>query len=329
MKVVRCDRELELPLVDQALRDWGHDLVLLPENVGEQELCLTVSDCELLLMCYTTINAQVIDAAPQLKGIVKYGVGIDAIDISTAHARGVEVVNIPAYAEETVAECAFSMLLALAKKLPALKRAMTDQGWVWPTSRWLGEDIAGKTLGIVGCGRIGTAMARMANAGFRANVVGFDPNKSSSELWAQGIEKCDDLRTMLSICDFVSLHLTLSESTRGLIGAAELAVMKSSAIVINTARGALVDENALLQALKEKRIAGVGLDVYSQEPLQQENHYLSELYGMDNVILLPHLAFYTAEAMHRLETETLDRCREIIEGRPVTILSSDPRLQKL
>ena len=166
MKIVRCDRELELPFVDQTLRDWGHDLVLLPEDVGEQALCSEVADCELLLMCYTPITARVIEAAPGLKGIVKYGVGIDAIDIPAAHAREIEVVNVPEYAEETVAEAAFAMLIALAKKLPSLQRAMKKEEWVWPTAHWLGSDIAGKTVGIVGCGKIGTSLARMAGAGF-------------------------------------------------------------------------------------------------------------------------------------------------------------------
>ena len=155
-----------------------------------------------------------------------------------------------------------------------------------------------------------------------------DPNKSSAELREIGIETYEDLHSMLAICDFVSLHVALGESTRGLIGAAELAAMKPTAMLINTARGALVDESALLDALKEKRIAGAGLDVYCREPLNQTEHPLAELYAMENVILLPHLAFYTTEAMHRLEAETLQRCQEIIEGHPVTIRSTDPRLQK-
>ena len=327
MKIIRCDRELETPHIDRTLRNWGHDLTLLPEGISEDELCVAMSDCELLLMCYTPITTRVIASAPRLRGIVKYGVGIDAIDIPAAHARGIAVVNIPTYAEETVAEGAFAMLIALAKKLTSLQRALGTQGWVWPTARWLGSDIAGKTVGIVGCGRIGSSMARMAGAGFRARVVGYDPNKSYREMQALGIEAYDNLHAMLAICDFVSLHVALSGSTRHLIGAAELAAMKPTAILINTARGALVDEIALLHALHEGTIAGAGLDVFSQEPLNQKSHPLRALYSMENVILMPHLTFYTAEAMDRLESETLARCKEIIEGRPVTIRSTDPRLQ--
>ena len=327
MKIIRCDCELETPCLDRTLRDWGHELTLIPESIDEDELCAAIAECELLLMCYTPITSRVIASAPRLRGIVKYGVGIDAIDIPAAHAHGIAVVNIPTYAEETVAEGAFAMLIALAKKLTSLQRALSIKDWVWPTARWLGSDIAGKTVGIVGCGKIGSSMARMAGAGFRARVVGYDPNKSSMELQALGIEACDDLHTMLAACDFVSIHVALSDSTRHLIGAAELAAMKPTAILINSARGALVDEEALLHALQGGSIAGAGLDVFSQEPLNRKDHPLRALYSLENVILMPHLAFYTAEAMDRLESETLERCKEIIEGRPVTIRSTDLRLQ--
>ena len=327
MKVVRFDREIETPRVDQTLRDWGHTLELLPEGVGEEELARALADCELLLMCYTPVTKRVLDLAPRLRGIVKYGVGIDAIDIPAAHARGVAVVNIPTYAEETVAEGAFAMLIALAKKLPALQNAMRRDGWVWPVSPWLASDLAGKTVGLVGCGKIGASMARMAGAGFRAEVIGYDPGKTPDELLARGIHPRGDLSTLLAESDFVSLHVALSDATRGLIGAAELAAMKPTAFLINSARGALVDEAALLGALKSGQIAGAGLDVFSQEPLNQADHPLGELYAMENVILSPHLTFFTAEAMDRLETETLERCQEVLEGRPVTIRSDDPRLR--
>ena len=158
-------------------------------------------------------------------------------------------------------------------------------------------------------------------------MIGYDPGKSPAELRSIGIEPFDNLHALLAASDFVSLHVALSDATRHLIGAAELAVMKPSAILINSARGALIDELALLRALKEGRLAGAGLDVFSQEPLDQTSHPLRELYAMENVILSPHLTFYTAEAMARLEAETLERCREILEGRPVTIRSTDPRLK--
>src|SRR3954465_14890789 len=174
-KAVRTDRELECPEIDAGLRAARGEIVLLPEGVSEDELVAAVRDCDLLLMCYTPVTARVIAGAPKLKGIVKYGVGIDAIDIPAAIARGIPVVNVPEYAEETVAEGAFALMIALAKKLMPIGREMASKGWAWPEPRWLGLDLAGRTLGLIGAGRIGRSMARMA-AGFRMRVVGYDPH---------------------------------------------------------------------------------------------------------------------------------------------------------
>ena len=217
-------------------------------------------------------------------------------------------------------------MIALAKKVVPVAREMADKGWAWPTPRWMGFDLAGRTLGLVGTGRIGRSMARMAN-GFRMRVVGYDPNVSSDTMKQSGIEKFDDLTAMLEVCDIVSVHMALNEKTRHLIGARQLAAMKPHALLINSARGALVDEAALVSALQEKRIGGAGLDVFSQEPLALSGHPMSALFKMDNVILSPHLTFYTEEAMARLEEETLERCFEILEGRPVLVKSHDPRLR--
>jgi D-3-phosphoglycerate dehydrogenase len=278
-------------------------------------------------MCYTPVTARAIGSAPRLRGIVKYGVGIDAIDIEAARARGVTVVNVPEYAEETVAEGAVALILALARRLKPLQRAMHEQGWAWPEARWLGLDLAGRTLGLVGLGRIGASVARIAGRGFRMRVLGYDPHAGAARFAESGVERCAALAALLAQSDFVSLHCVLNEETRGLIGARELAAMKPGAFLVNVSRGALVDEAALLRALEERRIAGAALDVYGREPLARAGHPLSALYAMDNVILQPHLAFYTAEAMQRLEEETLARSREILEGRPVLVKSLDPRLR--
>ncbi len=327
IKIVRTDRELECPHLDKALRENGYDLVLLPDDVDVEQLANETRDADLILMCYTPITAAIIDNAVKLKGIVKYGVGIDAIDIEAAKARRIPVVNIPEYAEETVAEGAFTLMIALAKKLLPLSGAMQREGWAWPEARWLGSDLADKTVGLVGTGRIGRSMARMAGAGFRARVLGYDPNVSAATMREYGIEKIDHLNAMLGECDFVSIHAVLNPGSDHLVGENELASMKSTAFIINVSRGAIIDEAALLAALKSGRIAGAGLDVYSQEPLAKSNHPMRELYAMDNVILMPHLTFYTAEAMQRLEQETLQRCNEILLGQPVSIKSRDPRLQ--
>ncbi|GAB0119929.1 C-terminal binding protein [Acidisoma sp. 7E03] len=327
MKAVRLDAELECPGIDAGLRARGVDLVTLPDGVDEDALTAAVAEADLLLMCYTPVTARVIAAAPHLRGIVKYGVGIDAIDIPAAMARGIPVVNVPDYAEETVAEGAFALLIALMKRLPAIGGRMQAQGWVWPETRWLGRDIAGATLGLVGFGRIGRSMARMAGQGFRARVLAFDPYADEATMSAAGVEKTPDLHAMLRRCDMVSIHCVLNDETRCLIDAEALACLSPSAVLVNVSRGAIIDESALVEAVVGGRLGGVALDVFSAEPLAREGHMMSPLYGRDDVILFPHMTFFTAEAMHRLTEETLARCDEILAGRPVTIRSADPRLQ--
>lgn len=327
LKIVRTDRELECPLIDKYFRDSGAELVLLPDDVSADKLVAQTQDADLLLMCYTPITERVFRNATRLKGVVKYGVGIDAIDFAAANVAKIPVVNIPEYAEETVAEGAFALMIALAKKLVPLQRTMRRDGWAWPENAWLGSDIAGKTVGLVGVGRISRSMARMAGAGFRARVIGYDPSGSREDMAAAGVEKVDDLHDMLAQCDFVSIHCVLKPETHHLIGEAELRCMKRTAFLINSSRGAIVDEAALLAALKENRIAGAGLDVFSQEPLSLNGHPLSELFEMDNVLLSPHLTFYTQEAMQRLEEEVVQRCTELLSGQPVLVKSRDSRLR--
>ena len=327
MKIVRTDCRLETPIIDRELLAAGHELILLKDGASEAEVIEAVRDAGLILMCYTPISRAVIEAAPNLRGIVKYGVGIDAIDIPCAIERGIPVVNIPEYGEETVAEGAFTLMIALAKKLPSLHAKMQKDAWAWPESPWLGTDIAGKTVGLVGLGKIGASMARMAGAGFRADVMAYSPHTEASRFEALGVRRADSLEELMRQSDFVSVHTVLNEETRGMIGAAELRVMKPSAFLINVSRGAIVDESALVRAVEEGWIAGVGLDVYSQEPLDQVDHPMKALFGRDNVILSPHLTFYTNDAMERLERETLERCFEVIERREVLVTSGDPRLR--
>ena len=207
-------------------------------------------------MCYTPITRRVIEGARQLKGIVKYGVGIDAIDLA-ARERGIPVVNVPEYAEETVAEGAFALMMALARKLKPLQRAMDLEGWVWPTGEWLGSDLAGKTVGLVGLGRIGSAFARMA-AAFRMRVLSYDPyvpTATHRNLHAMLAERLrlDPLRAERRDAPPDRRSRTAGD--------------EAGRFLINVSRGAIVDEPALLRNLQSGRLAGAALDVYSEEPL--------------------------------------------------------------
>ena len=324
-KVVRTDAELRMSRVDAKLRAAGARLVQLPDGVSEDILATEVADADLLLVCYSRVTAQVIDKATRLKAIIKYGVGIDSIDVVAARERGIPVVNVPRYAEETVAEGAFFLIMSLARRMKPLQRAMENSGWVWPEPTWLGNDLSGKTLGLIGMGRIGCGVARMATA-FRMRVLAYDPR------WAHvpkglAVQRCDDLDELLAQSNFVSIHCVLNDQTRHLMGAPQFDRMKPGAFLINVSRGEIVDEAALVDALQTGRIGGAALDVYGQEPLRREGHPLSPLYAMDNVLLWPHLSFYTHEAMQRLEDETLARCFEALEGQALSVHSTDPRLR--
>ena len=323
MKIVRTDAELQVLDLDDRLRADGHEVVLLSDGVSEDELVEALRDADILMMCYTPVTAHVLENAPNLCGILKYGVGIDAIDIPAAKAQGVTVVNIPEYAESTVAEGAFLLALALLKKLPALSKEMNKKGWAWPEKTWLGRDVAGLTFGIVGLGRIGQSFARMAGAGFGADVIAYDPLQLDTTFAKAGVERVASLEVLLDRADVVSLHTILNDETRNMIGGPEMARMKPTALLINVSRGGLVDEEALISALDQGQIAGAGLDVYSREPIDR-NH---PLHGRPNVILLPHLTFWTEDALKRLEDDCYARLQEMIEGRPVEIRSKDPRLQ--
>lgn len=242
-KVVRTDRELDLGGVDDALRAAGGEVVLLADGADEDQVRREVADADLLLMCYARITRRVIEGATRLRAIVKYGVGIDAIDIDAARERGIPVVNVPAYAEETVAEGAFALLMGLFKRFKPILGAMERTGWIWPERPWLAHDLAGKTLGLVGLGRIGRSMARMAGA-FRMRVLAVDPHLPASQ-WPEGVLRCGSLEEMLPACDAVSIHCVLNAETRHLVGAAELARMRPSAVLVNVSRGEIVDEAAL------------------------------------------------------------------------------------
>src|SRR5439155_12407311 len=188
--------ELTCPGIDEGLLARGVQLITLADGVTEDELAGEVSDADLLLMCYTPITSRVITEARRLKGIVKYGVGIDAIDLAAAMRRGIPVVNVPDYAEATVAEGAFALMIALARRLPAITAAVQRENWIWPEPRWLGQDLAGKTLALVGAGKIGRRMARMANAGFGMRVIAYDPYVEAGAMIEAETEKMEDLAAM-------------------------------------------------------------------------------------------------------------------------------------
>ena len=274
---------------------------------AEDVLVQEAADADFIYTCYAPISAAVIHAATNLRGIVKYGVGVDSIDLEAAADRGIPVVHAPDYGTETVADQAFALLIAVARQTPRVDRDLKSSGWLWPEKKYQGVDLSGKTLGIVGFGRIGRAMARRAS-GFGMRLLIYDPYVSPTE-HAESLEFVSFER-LIEQADFLSLHCVLTDETRGILGANALKQMKSTAIVVNVSRGPLIDEQALIHALERGEIAGAGLDVFVEEPLPDGHPLLT----FENVVLAPHFAFYSREAYERLEKDCLEKIRMLVAG---------------
>lgn len=246
-----------------------------------------VQDVEGLLALLTDkIDAGLMEAAPKLKVISNLAVGYDNIDIPEATRRGIVVGNTPGVLTETTADFAFALLMAAARRV-AEADGFTRKGlWkTWGPMVMLGQDIHHATMGIVGLGRIGVEIAKRAK-GFDMEVLYYDPLRRSEVEKELGVEYISELSTLLSRSDFISLHLPLCPETHHLIGAAEFAAMKSSAILVNTSRGPIVDQKALYQALKSHQIFAAAIDVTEIEPISPEDPLLT----LDNVIIAPHIA---------------------------------------
>ena len=249
------------------------------------------------------VTAEVINAAQDLKVICRTGVGFDRVDTQAAAARRVPVTNTPGSNSEAVADFAMGMILACARRIPRLAGSLKAGGWQ-PS---LGVDVHSKTLGIAGLGRIGQAVARRAR-GFNMRVLGVDPIVPQDHVAALGVEKVS-LETLLSESDFITLHMPSSLETSGFIGERELRAMRSTAFLINTARGPLVDEPALVDALRERRIAGAGLDVFVDEPRTD-----SPFAEFDNVIVSPHIAGATVESTAQMAESAVDNAIAVLSG---------------
>ena len=239
------------------------------------------------LLCLLTdkIDAEVMDeAGPQLKVISNHAVGFDNIDVSAATARKIPVGNTPDVLTDATADFAFALMMSVARRIPEGERYVHNGKWkTWGPMTLLGVDIKDATLGLIGFGRIGKAVARRA-LGFDMRVIYYDPSekKPHRDLKATRV----DFETLLKESDFISLHTPLTPDTRHMIDAEALSKMKSNAVLINTARGPMVDPEALHEALKERRIFGAGLDVTEPEPLPMD----SPLLTLDNIVIVPHIA---------------------------------------
>lgn len=260
---------------------------------SRDELAEAMADCDVLVPTVSDrIDADLLKGAPdRLKMIANFGAGVDHIDLAAAQARRITVTNTPGVFTEDTADMTLALILSVPRRLNEGEKLVRSGAWNgWRPSGMLGHRVGGKTLGIIGFGRIGEAVARRARA-FGLNILYNKRRRLPPMLEEElGVTYEPDLDRLVARSDIVSLHAPLTEETRGLIDAGRLSAMKRNAYLINTSRGELVDENALIEALETGRIGGAGLDVYTHEPAVD-----GRLLALDNVVLLPHLGSATFE----------------------------------
>ncbi len=272
---------------------------------SRDELLAGLGGCSgLIVRSATMADAELLEHADSLEVIGRAGVGLDNIDLEAATRRGIAILNAPAGNSVSTAELAFALLLSAARGIPAAAASMREGRWDRKSIN--GAQLAGKTLGVVGAGRIGTEVIRRAKA-FGLRVVVTDPYLTERRAADLSVEALP-LESLLETSDFVTLHVPLGDSTRGLIGAAEIARMRPTAILINAARGGIVDETALAAALREGTLRGAALDVYEQEPLPADH----PLRDTPNLVMTPHLGASTPEAQREVAIEIAYAVRDAL-----------------
>lgn len=257
----------------------------------------------------TVDDAFIDDAGPGLKMVIRHGVGYDTVNVPVATARGVLAAYTPEGPTESTAEHAVGLMFAVAKEIARSDRVLHTGGG-WANAKFRGVELLDKTVGIVGYGRIGRRVAEMCANGIRMNAVIFDSVLPADAKLASNVSRVDTLEELLTVADVLTLHTPLSGATRHLIGEAQLRTMKPNAIVINTSRGGILDEHALLRVLRDGHLHGAGLDVFEIEPAAADN----PLCQLDNVIVTPHIASSTDEGIHRMSTGVVDQTLQVLRG---------------
>ena len=251
----------------------------------------------------TKVTRELLDAAPNLRVVGRAGIGVDNVDVKSATARGVVVMNTPYGNAITTAEHAIAMMFALARQIP--EASTSTKAGKWEKNRFMGVELTNKTLGLVGCGNIGTIVADRAQ-GLKMRVVAYDPYLTEKRALALGVEKME-LNDLLARADFITLHTPLTDATRNLISRDAIAKMRKGVRIINCARGGLVDEAALADALRSGQVGGAALDVFEVEPATD-----SPLFGLENVVCTPHLGAATAEAQEKVALQVAEQMSDFL-----------------
>jgi D-3-phosphoglycerate dehydrogenase / 2-oxoglutarate reductase len=279
------------------------------KSASADDVLAVARDADAILVTYAKLPGDLLRQLRRCKAIGRFGLGVDNIDVAAAAELGITVTYVPDYCMQEVSDHAMALLLALARKVPQSNALVQAGRWEMPAVVPI-HRLAGRVLGLVGFGNIPRELAPKAKA-FGLRVVAHDPYVSQQVLDAAGVERVS-FDQLLEISDFVSIHAPLLSATRGLFNAEVFRKMKKGARLINTARGPLVDEDALVAALDSGQLAGAALDVVAVEPLPKD----SKLIGRDNVILTPHTAFYSVEALNELQTKCAADVARVLSGEP-------------
>jgi glyoxylate reductase len=295
---VYVTRQLPPPAIDMLRERCDVEVFQEPRPVPREVLMEKARQVDgLLCIPGDRVDRELLAAAPQLKVVSSFSVGVDHIDVAEATRRGIYVGHTPGVLTDATADHTWALLLATARRVAEADRFMRARRWKvgWSPTFFFGADVWGATLGIIGLGRIGVAVARRAR-GFNMRVLYYDVRRPPKEVEEEVGAEYVELDELLARSDFVTVHVPLTDETRGLIGERELRLMKPTAHLVNTARGPIVNQQALYRALKEGWIAGAALDVFDQEPIEPDNPLLE----LENVVLTPHIASATPTARQRM-----------------------------
>jgi D-3-phosphoglycerate dehydrogenase / 2-oxoglutarate reductase len=281
----------------------------MAKSASAEDILAVARDADAILVTYAKLPGELLRQLTRCKAIGRFGLGVDNIDIASATALGMTVTYVPDYCMQEVSDHAMALLLSLVRKVPLSNKLVQSGRWEVPPIVPI-HRLSGRVLGLVGFGNIPRALAPKAKA-FGLRVVTHDPYASADVLTRAGVEGVG-FDALLGMADFVSIHAPLMPATRGLFAAEVFAKMKKGAFLVNTARGPLVDEDALIAALDSGHLGGAALDVVTTEPLAKN----SKLLGRDNVILTPHTAFYSVEALDELQTKCATDVARVLSGEP-------------
>jgi len=274
---------------------------------NEDEIIAQLSGCDIQLLVAAPYSRRVIEKMPELRALIRYGIGVDTIDVSFASERNIMICNDPVYCVEDVATHAFAMIFDLLRKLSFHDKKIRKGIWSF-ASGYPARRIQGRQVGLIGCGNIGKKLLEMLRP-FEVKALIYDPHLDAAQIASLGAKKAS-LDELLEGSDIVSVHCPLNDTTRHLISEAQLSMMKPSAMIVNTSRGAIIDNDALALAIEKGVICAAALDVMEQEPLPA-NHPLC---GLDQVVLTPHAAHYTEEAFSILRRDVMEMAAQIAEG---------------